>query len=685
MEAPTLVLRHRARWIRRIRRRLFEDTHLMLAVAIVTAAVIIELFAGDPAVFALIPSGLAYIALQLILGQTSSPLGRPIPRLLAAVGYVAALGLFVGEVAARPTVSLYLPIVAMAAAYGRREAMIVGGTALAFYAAPIVVMDVPVSPLLQRGASFIVVMVLLALGTRQTVGALEAAIARARVARARERRRARQMAGVEAVGGLVASGGSTDALGGLMALMVERFGYPLVSIYLLEGDGTLRLGAQRGYDAEHVIERFDGSTGVIGRVMRTREAALVRDVATDPDYETANDAVRSEIAVPLIAGGDLLGILNVEHPVVGGLDESDRSTLVLVGERIAGAIALGRERSAIAERAALFQSLAELSRTVNVSLEPRKLFAVIVDAVASVMRSDIVVLTVRDQGVGDYRIAAMRGGDQRFVGVRIPEGEGVSGRAIAERRLIEESRLTRQGFPSTVQRADVQDHMTCIGVPILSEDLVIGALSVSRLDLARPYGQLDIEVLPIIAAHVALAIANAELLAQVADAAIRDPLTGLFNRRHLDAALDRLLAARDRLDPVERRPVAAILFDLDHFGAFNKRHGHRTGDAVLRTFGSILTARFRASDIVARYGGEEFLVILDGASLDEATRAAEEVRRALEATDIPLEDGGSIRATVSAGCSAVGPQVSSMDSLLQVADVALQMAKRAGRNQIVAA
>ena len=70
--------------------------------------------------------------------------------------------------------------------------------------------------------------------------------------------------------------------------------------------------------------------------------------------------------------------------------------------------------------------------------------------------------------------------------------------------------------------------------------------------------------------------------------------------------------------------MAAILFDLDHFGAFNKRHGHRIGDTVLRTFGSILEARFRTSDIVARYGGEEFLVILDGASLDEATRAAEE-------------------------------------------------------------
>jgi diguanylate cyclase (GGDEF)-like protein len=683
VEAPTVFQRQRAGLTRAVRRRLLDDTHLLLAVAIVIAAIIIEAVAGDPAVVGLVLAGMAYIALQVVLGKTSSPLGRPIPRLLFAVGFVAALGLFVGEVAARPTVSLYLPIVAMAAAFGRREALIVGAAAIAAYAAPIVVLDTAISPLLQRGASFIVTMTVLALGTRRTVGALEAAIARARVSRTRERRRARQMAGVEAVGRILATGSSAAALDELMDLLSDRFGYRFVSIYLLEDDGRLRLGSHRGY--ERVIEIFDGTSGVIGRVMRTRESALVRDVRRDADYVAASDPVRSEIAVPLIAGGDLLGVLNVEDPRVDGLDETDRSALVLIAERLAGAIALGRERAAIGERAALFQSLAELSRTINVSLEPRKLFPVIVEAVGAVMRSDIVVLTVRDSSVGDYRIAAMRGGDQRFVGVRIPEGEGVSGRAIAERRLVEAPRLTRDAFPSTVQGAEVSDRMTGAGVPILSEDEVLGALTVSRLDVTDPLSQLELEVLPIIAGHVALAIANAELLAQVADAAIRDPLTGLFNRRHLDAALDRLLAARDRLDATERRPVAAILFDLDHFGAFNKRHGHRTGDTVLRTFGSILSARFRASDIVARYGGEEFLVILDGASLDEATRVADEVRRELEGTTIALEDGGTIHATVSAGCSAVGPQIGSMDSLLQVADVALQMAKRAGRNQIVAA
>jgi diguanylate cyclase (GGDEF)-like protein len=301
------------------------------------------------------------------------------------------------------------------------------------------------------------------------------------------------------------------------------------------------------------------------------------------------------------------------------------------------------------------------------------------------MSSDIVALITRDTVLGDFRIASMRGGDQRFVGVRIPEGEGVSGRAMAERRLVVDSHLEKTAFPSTIRGGQFADVMASAAVPLLSDDAVLGALAVFRIDLARPYSQLEQEVLPIIAGHVALAIANAELHAQMADAAIRDPLTGLFNRRYLDAALERLLAARNRLPVSERRPVAAILFDLDHFGNFNKKHGHTVGDSVLRTFASILQNRFRASDIVARFGGEEFLVFLDGASLNEAAKIADDVRRELQVMPIPIEGGGTVHATVSAGCSAVGPQVSSMESLLQVADVGLQMAKRAGRNQIVAA
>jgi diguanylate cyclase (GGDEF)-like protein len=664
-------------------RRVLDDTHVLLAIAIVVSATIIEFLSGNGGVVWVATIGLLYVALQVGLGVWPSPFTRPIPRLLLAVCFVSGLSLVVVEVAARPLGALYLPIVTMAAAYGSREAIIVAMSSVVALATPVLVLEADLGPLIQRLVAFLVTMFVLAVGTRRTVGALESAISRARRASARERRRARQMAGIEAVSRLLARGSSSAALEELMDLMTGRFGYRNVSIYLLQEDGNLRLGAQRGYETP--LETFDGTTGVIGRVMRTRETALVRDVRDDPDYRVAKDDVLSEISTPLVAGGEVLGVLNVEDPRLDVLEESDRSTMILIGERLAAAIALGRERQAIAERAELFQALAEFSRTVNASLDPNALNAVIAEAIGTVMRSDVIALITRDTALGDYRIAALKGGDERFVGVRVPEGEGVSGRAIAERRLVVDNHLERAAFPSTIRGGQFADVMVSAAVPLLSDDAVLGALVVLRVDLGKPFSQLEQEVLPIIAGHVSLAIANSELHAQMADAAIRDPLTGLFNRRYLDASLARLLAARDRLDPSERRPVAAILFDLDLFGNFNKRHGHSVGDDVLRRFASILQGRFRASDIVARFGGEEFFVFLDGASLGEAARIADEVRLELMSTPIPLEGGGAVHATVSAGCSAVGPGVGSMETLLQVADVGLQMAKRAGRNQIVAA
>jgi diguanylate cyclase (GGDEF)-like protein len=127
------------------------------------------------------------------------------------------------------------------------------------------------------------------------------------------------------------------------------------------------------------------------------------------------------------------------------------------------------------------------------------------------------------------------------------------------------------------------------------------------------------------------------------------------------------------------------MFDLDHFSELNNRHGHQVGDEVLRAFGSILRSRMRSSDLVARFGGEEFVAILFRATLDDATRIADEIREQLAATPILGSAGEELSATVSAGCAAIGPEHDSPEELLRAADVALYMAKRAGRDRVCAA
>ena len=671
----------RRRVLRPANRRLLTDPHVLLGIAIAISATIIESVESISTAVPVALAGTAYVAIQLGLASHQRFV-QSVARLLIALGFLFALAIVGGPTHAVPLTLLTLPIVALAARFGRREALVVGVAAVCVPLIP-ALSGIEATPVvLARGSAFIATTFLVALGSRLTVEAMEAAVQRARASFARERRRARQMAGVEAVGRLLATDPSPGSLDQVMDLLVRRFGYSMVSIYLKDDDGTLVLGAQRGYD--RVLERFDGTTGVVGRVTRTGEVQLVPDVRLDPDYRSAHDDVRSEISAPLLAGGELIGVLNLEDPRVGGLDETDRSTVVLVAERLAGAIAFGRDRQAITARADRFAALAEFAWRISASLDPVEVYPRICEAVSDVIRSDCAVLTLLDHTLGDYRIAAVSGSDGRYLGVRIVEGEGMAGVAIAERRMVVDAKFGRERFPATLRFAEGDGAIATLAVPLLRDEEVLGAITFVRTDLSRPYTAMDLEVAPIVAGQVAMAVSNAWLHTQVAEAAVRDSLTGLANRRHLDASLVRLVAARDRLPLEDRRPLSAILFDLDHFGDFNKRHGHKIGDAVLRTFGAMLAGRFRASDIVARYGGEEFLVVLDGASLDEARRAAEDVRASFAAASIDAPSG-KLTATVSAGCSAIGPSVASVSTLLEVADVALQMAKRGGRNQVVAA
>lgn len=674
------------RSVKRTLSRLAADPHVLLALALAFSALAVEIPTGVDLHVAVIPIVL-YLVAQMTI--TIWLVGRQRPtridtvRLLLAVGAVIAISLRTGEVVTLPLLGLFIPIVAMAAAIGWWTTAIVGSAALGGFAIVATGMGRMDPAVMQRGITLIAAMVVLVIGTRRTVTALERSIAHGRTAMAGQRRRGRQMAAVEEVGRMLAANGpSAAALDDVMELLVSRFDYRYVSIYTLDGD-LLRLGAQRGYATP--VETFDATQGVVGRVLRTGETAFVRDVRTDPDYHAADPDVRSEISVPLLSDGRVIGVLNLESMADALLDEGDRDTMVLVGDRVAAALELGRERQALRERAALFTRLATFGTAITMSLDAERTHQAIVDAVAVALQTDIVALVVRDAEHGEDRIAAMHGGDARYVGVRILPGEGMAGEAIATRTVARNDALDRAGYPSTIRGANIADTLATVAIPLIVDDEPLGALSLSRTDLSRPFTALEAEGLALIAAQVVLALRNIALHAQVADAAIHDPLTGLWNRRQLDVALARLFAARARQVPEHRHPVTAILFDLDDFGEFNKQHGHATGDTVLRTFAAILARRFRSSDLVARFGGEEFVAVLDGANLDEGRRVADEVRRELEAAPLEGANREILRATVSAGCASLGPDVASFETLLEVADVGLRMAKRGGRNRVVAA
>jgi len=169
-----------------------------------------------------------------------------------------------------------------------------------------------------------------------------------------------------------------------------------------------------------------------------------------------------------------------------------------------------------------------------------------------------------------------------------------------------------------------------------------------------------------------------EVLEDLSKQATHDPLTGLFNRRHLDKILDGEIARAQRTGST----VGLLLSDIDHFKEINDRYGHKAGDVMLQELGKLLKKCVRLADVVCRYGGEEFVVIMPGVSMSTLSRCAEEIRSRVD--ELFVECGSDqIHTTISLGAAVFPLHGSNGDEILVCADQALYQAKREGRNRVV--
>jgi diguanylate cyclase (GGDEF)-like protein len=180
--------------------------------------------------------------------------------------------------------------------------------------------------------------------------------------------------------------------------------------------------------------------------------------------------------------------------------------------------------------------------------------------------------------------------------------------------------------------------------------------------------------------HLTLTMSNLGMREALRLQAVRDPLTGLYNRRYMQEFLDRETVRACR----NKRPVSVLALDLDNFKSFNDNFGHATGDLALKLAGEFLLRSVRSDDVACRYGGEEFTIILPECSLQQALRRAEQIRAGLEKRSFEHQ-GIALKVTVSIGVAAFDETTDRVDRLLACADEALYEAKRAGRNRVVAA
>jgi diguanylate cyclase (GGDEF)-like protein len=178
--------------------------------------------------------------------------------------------------------------------------------------------------------------------------------------------------------------------------------------------------------------------------------------------------------------------------------------------------------------------------------------------------------------------------------------------------------------------------------------------------------------------NIALALGNHRLREALRIQSIRDPLTGLFNRRYLEETLEIEFARASRA----KTPLSIMMIDVDHFKRFNDNFGHDAGDAVLKSVAQVLNGGMRRGDITCRYGGEEFTIFAPGAALADGERRADALRQAVASMSL-VHNGRPVGAiTASFGVAAFPLHGATPAEVLQAADEALYRAKKAGRNRV---
>jgi diguanylate cyclase (GGDEF)-like protein/PAS domain S-box-containing protein len=247
------------------------------------------------------------------------------------------------------------------------------------------------------------------------------------------------------------------------------------------------------------------------------------------------------------------------------------------------------------------------------------------------------------------------------------------------RGLLHDAEHTRPSlFCQHIHKHSTPAETLC--VPMMAQGETMGLLYLSS-PTAGEFSESKHQLARTVAEHLSLALANLKLRETLHNQSIRDPLTGLFNRRYMEESLQREIhrAARNH------HPLGVVMIDVDHFKRFNDTWGHEAGDLVLRELSRFLQKSIRVSDIACRYGGEELTLIFPEMSLDETYKRAEELRQGIREFKLKYHDSSLGTITISLGVASFPQHGKTSDALIQLADAALYRAKAEGRDRVIAA
>lgn len=350
-----------------------------------------------------------------------------------------------------------------------------------------------------------------------------------------------------------------------------------------------------------------------------------------------------------------------------------RRELSLKAELANKASIIVEKNAALATRLREQSLLFDLLRTASTTLDLEDILRTICENASAALGYEEVAILLVDPQSQKLVVRAAHGfpPDAKIVGTTLTPGEGISGVVAESRQALVIPDTAKDTRYLHYKGKHLQDG-SFLCCPIQTRDRLLGLFNVLRPG-ANGFADADIRLATSIASCAALAIANAQLHADVSALSMTDELTGLPNRRAFQQRIDEEIERADRGEDA----FGVLMIDIDHFKRLNDTHGHAAGDDALRLVARRLRSSLRRLDHLARLGGEEFVAILPRQARISSTQIAEKLRAAVAATQLGV---GSV--TISIGVATFPDDGRTAETLLETADRALFAAKRAGRNRV---
>ena len=497
-----------------------------------------------------------------------------------------------------------------------------------------------------------------------------------------ERRRVEQL---DALRATVADISAELELPKLLKAIVER------AVHLINASGgdlglynenthKIHIVVSHNMGADYAGTQMDLGEGAMGLAAQISQPVMIQDYS---HWENASEQYRqgswhAVLAVPILIGERLVGTIGiVDNRSDRKFTASDQYLLSLFAQHAAIAVENARlydEARRAAERRSILHTASQ--QIVYASLDAEGIYTAIHNAAARLMPAEAFAITYFDDISQTIQAVYLIDRSGRAPFISMPRSKGLSGRIwdTGQSIYIPDTQQEAPG-DHVVHFGDPEQVRSVLAVPMRLADKIVGMLS-TQCYQPNAYTPDDLELLEMLASYVAIALDNTHLFSEYQRLAITDPVTEIYNRRHVFELGQREFNRAVRY----QRDLAVIMLDLDNFKQVNELYGHAAGDYLLYEFAQFLKNNLRKTDLLGRYGGDEFIIVLPETSIAQTYEMAERILVRIK-NQFQKQDISFSVVTVSIGASTLAKETTDFANLVKQADDALMNAKHTGKDR----